>query len=128
VIEDPEVASEVRALVDAAKARSEFAREWRNRHIAHRDLVLALDAKAEPLPGVSRQHVEDALASFAAIINALHTRYLDGEVAFGHFVAHGDADALVYWLQFAARSEQLQQERSRQHRSLPEDFEPVHEA
>jgi hypothetical protein len=127
-VSDSSLATRVRALANAAKGRSAFAREWRNKHIAHRDLSLAIDAKAEPLPGVSRQNVDDALASFAVVLNALQVHYLKSEVGFEHFVAHDDADALVYWLRVGLRSEQLQRKRLDEDRSLPEDFEPMSEA
>ncbi|MHB1417651.1 MAG: AbiU2 domain-containing protein, partial [Chloroflexota bacterium] len=126
-IEDSALEQEVRYLVGVARDRSQFAREWRNKHIAHRDLRLALDAEAEPLPGVSRQQVEEALASIAVVMNVVHAHFLGAEVAFRHFVAHGDGDALVYWLQSALRSERLQQKRWHEGRWLPEDFEALPE-
>ncbi len=57
-----EIGPEFCQLVDLVESRAEFAREWRNRRIAHRDLPLALDLKAQPLPAISRQHVEEVLA------------------------------------------------------------------
>ena len=47
-------------IADALVA-TEFCRDWRNRHIAHRDLQLALKQGAEPLKPASRSKVREAL-------------------------------------------------------------------
>jgi hypothetical protein len=127
VVRDSSLASKVQTLADVAKERSAFAREWRNKHIAHRDLALSMDAKAERLPGVSRQQVEASLGSFAAILNALEEHYAQAEVAFDDFLADGDGDALVYWLQSAQRSERQRRRRLEEGKPIPEDFEPLPE-
>ncbi len=120
---DREVGPEVRKLVDLAKSRAEFAREWRNRRIAHRDLPLALNLKAEPLPGVSRQHVEKVLASMRDVMNLLHRKYLGGDVGFEHFLAHDDADSLVYHLSLASWTEERKRGRLRSGEWRSEDSE-----
>jgi hypothetical protein len=123
------VAEDVRQLVQVAIGKCSFAREWRHRHLAHRDLDLAMEAKhATPLPGVSRQAVTEALAAISAVLNRVESHYFDSEVAFGHFLAHDDADALVHHLAVAARYNERQRERFRQGRPLPEDLEPEPEA
>lgn len=52
---------EVARLAAEACSACQFARDWRNPRLAHRDLALALDQGAQPLAGVSRQDVERAL-------------------------------------------------------------------
>jgi hypothetical protein len=42
-----------------------FARDWRNGRLAHTDLKLALEDRAEPLRGVSRHDVEQMLGAIA---------------------------------------------------------------
>jgi hypothetical protein len=122
-IEDHALADELRELVMVAKAKAKFARQWRNRRLAHRDLALALGSKASPLPGASRQSVEEILASFREVMNRLHVRYLHSEVAFDHFLTHDDADALVHHLAVAVRYDERQRERFRKGSPLPEDLE-----
>ena len=70
------LADDLRVLVEASLDRSQFARKWRNKRLAHIDLSLAVGAKATVLPGVSRQNVEYALASFRRIMNRLYGRLL----------------------------------------------------
>jgi len=123
-VTDRGLADELRSLVANARDRSQFARQWRNKRLAHRDLSLATDVKAAPLPGVSRQHVEEALTTFRRILNRLRVWYLNEEVAYEHFLTHEDADALVHHVAVAARLEERQRERFRQGNPLPEDLEP----
>lgn len=122
------LADELGALVENALDRSQFARQWRNKRLAHSDLSLALDAVASPLPGVSRQNVEEALGSFRRILDRLHLSYLDEEVAYEHFLTNKDAEALVHHLAVAARSEERQRQRLTQGKPLPEDLEALPEA
>lgn len=49
VIDDGPTKLAVETLIDEALNASEFCRDWRNRHIAHRDLRLVLDEAALPL-------------------------------------------------------------------------------
>jgi hypothetical protein len=125
VITIPELAAEVENLVDKVQKESAFARDWRNRRIAHRDLSLALDVEAEPLQAVSRAQVERVLSAIRAVLNKIHGHFWrDQAVAFDHFLAHDDAEALTYYLGVAAKAEDATQERLRQGRPLPEDLEP----
>lgn len=124
VVPDQCLADELQKLVDDALARSQFARKWRNKRIAHKDLSLAIDDKASPLPGVSRAHIEQALASFRRILNRLHASYLGGAVAYERFSTNRDADALLHHLAVAARFEERQRQRLKEGRPLPEDREP----
>ena len=123
-VADPCLAGELRKLVEDARSQSQFAREWRNKRIAHKDLSQAIDDKATPLPGVSRANIEQALASFRGILNRLHASYLGGEVAYERFSTNRDADALLHHLAVAARFEARQRQRLKEGRPLPEDLEP----
>jgi len=122
-IKDTKLATKVRKLVHVARARSEFAREWRNRHIAHRNLELALHAKVQPLPDASRQDVEQALASIREVLNLLHRERVGDDVAFEHVLTYDDADALVHHLSVASQTAERKIERVKSGQWKPEDFE-----
>jgi len=128
VIEKEALADEVGRLVKTALADAGFAREWRNRHLAHRELSLSPQHRAKPLPRASRQNVEEVLASFRRIMNKLHVSYLQSEVGFEHFLSYDDADTLAHYLAVALRCVERQRERLRQGKPLPEDLEPPPEA
>jgi hypothetical protein len=110
-------------LITDAQERSEFAREWRNRRLAHQELSLALDGKAEPLPSASRQKIEVVLKSFRKVMNRLHSSYLTSGVAYEHVLASDDATHLVHLLAVATWFENRQTKRFQQGKLLPEDLE-----
>jgi hypothetical protein len=129
LIPEPHVAADVRNLVSEAVEKCSFAKEWRHRRLAHKDLDLALEAAhATPLPGVSRQAVTEALEAIASVLNEVESHYFDSEVGFEHFLAPDDAEALVHHLAVAIRNDKRQRERFQQGKPLPEDFEPEPEA
>lgn len=73
----------------------QFARDWRNRRIAHRDLSLALDTSVKPLASASRENVVTALEKIEEVLNAASAYYLDSTTFFR--VSRGeDAVSLLY--------------------------------
>jgi hypothetical protein len=118
LISDAKLSSEIQKLCKAATDGVGFARDWRNRHIAHRDLKLAIDENAEPLPAVQMQQVNDALASFEAILNTTLLHFEDSEIGFKHMISpHTGAEHLIYLLNDA-----LTAQRERQARIAAGDF------
>lgn len=127
-VSDEELADDLRVMMVECLNRCQFARDWRDKRIAHNDLSLALDSKATPLPGVSRQNIEDALASFSKIMNRVYGAYFpDTEVGFHHFLARDDAELLVHYLNVAVTYEKQQMTRLHQGKSQPGDFDPIPE-
>jgi hypothetical protein len=96
LITDDKVKREIASLCDDALDASEFARDWRNRHIAHRDLALALESGAQPLTPVTKKEVNAALDAFAVVVNAMAKHYLDSETAFRHIARINGAEDLLY--------------------------------
>jgi hypothetical protein len=77
-----------------ARDRCATAREYRNRHLAHRDLGLALGTSQQPLPRVDKSTTEESLASIRAILSAL-----DPTVHWGAPLVRDDAEALIHYLE-----------------------------
>ena len=100
-IDDSTLAARVRLLVCEARIAAKFARDWRNRRIAHRDLELALSEGPQPLEPASRASVENVLTVFRDIVNAFESHYLKAEISFDHVSPPGDAEALLYQLRLA---------------------------
>jgi hypothetical protein len=89
--------AEVEAKIAAALTRCAFARDWRNRRIAHRDYELELDLPgANPLTPTSRQMVREALESLCDVINAVGLHYLDATNLFDSGSSHSGALSLLY--------------------------------
>ncbi len=127
-VSDQCLADELRKLIQDALDRSQFARGWRNKHLAHCDLSLASNAKTVALPVASRQHVEEVLSCFRRILNRLHESYLGGQVAYEYFLTTEDADTLVHHLAVAAKFEERQRQRFEEGKPTREDLEPPPEA
>ncbi|WP_051943799.1 MULTISPECIES: hypothetical protein [Luteibacter] len=99
LIADMAFRSRVDALCADALDECEFAREHRNKRIAHRDHRHAVDQKAHPLSGISRAKVERMLDSLRKVLNALHHHYRDTTVLYEDFVDHSGAELLVHRLE-----------------------------
>ena len=95
LVADEEIQEEASTLIEHCIEKSAFAREHRNKRLAHRDLLLASDETAVPLSGVSRAHIEDMLASLRELMNKLDHHYRDTTVMYERFVAQTGARSLI---------------------------------
>ena len=106
----PALAQELGTLLDMVKAACESFRRIRNKRIAHRDLHVALGLATTPLPGVSRQTVEDALKAIRAFMNCIQGFFEDAETLYEEFASTEDGDALVEWLRRGKAYEEAEME------------------
>lgn len=117
--------SEAEGLLEAVVDNCKFARDWRNRHLAHRDLDLALQRNAEPLALASRKKVKEALRAIDELLNAVDLRYTGSSVAYDHgWSEPGDAESLLYVLRDGTEAEAAKRERLRAYQPLPSDLVP----
>ena len=112
----------IAALVASAVSATEFARDWRNRKLAHGDLSLALGQSVQSLAPASRQAVKEALQALVAILNAVSGAHLDSTTMFES--GDADAEALLYVLRDGLRCESERKERIRMGAYRPEDLKP----
>ena len=92
------IASTLQSLGDTALSACEFARDWRNRRLAHRDLELALGHAVQPLAPASRAAVKAALSALVTLLNAVSEHYLGSTTMFDFGSERGDALSLLYIL------------------------------
>ena len=81
--EEAEFHQEVKERVDLAVRAAEFARDWRNRRISHRDLALAIESDAKPLASASLRRVEAALGEVHAVLRAISVHLLKEDIGNG---------------------------------------------
>jgi hypothetical protein len=115
LIDDEGTKTAVKHLIEVALSKASFCREWRKRHIAHRDLALALKASAEPLPQSDIDRMKKALAALADVLNKVQQHYTGGGTPFGAITNLHGATALLSALDEtvkvrAARQVQMQRE------------------
>ena len=85
-------------------------RAHRHKRLAHRDLRVALDLAAEPLPGITLQMIDDALATAGEFLNTVQSHFCNSETAYEFLGMVGDADSLATYLVEALRYEELQRD------------------
>lgn len=113
-IDDSKLKEEVEHLALQAKERTEFARDWRNRHLAHRDLNRAKSPQVHPLSPASRADVEGALAALRDIMNRIERHYRDSEISYADTLpGPGGVDALFYFLRLGSEAEEVRKRKLR---------------
>jgi hypothetical protein len=111
IIIDPALHSSIDHLIADCVAKSEFARDWRNRHLAHCDLSRAIAKTADPLKPASRAQVAEVLQSLASILNALSLHFLESTTHFDAIDSVGNAESLLYLLDEGLRSQEDRRQR-----------------
>lgn len=102
----PEIKPELSQLIGKCLQKCEFARDWRKRWIAHRDLHVVLGNKgASPLANASRENVMAALDAIAAVLNAVELHYCGSTVMYELRPA-GNAESLLYVLRDGIRAKE----------------------
>ena len=95
MISDPTLRDKVIALCDSAVSEASFAREHRNKRIAHQDHDYLSDNAANPLNGISRERVEAMLAALRAVLNYLNAHFCDRTTMYEMFVDDSGAKLLI---------------------------------
>ncbi len=108
--------------VKQAIQRSAFARDWRNRRIAHKDFALALGLPATPLDHASRAAVAQGLAAFSDVLNAVSAHYLDSTTMFELGSASPEASSVLHLLRDGMRYRQERVNRLKTGTHSPQDL------
>ena len=122
LIDRQEIKTNLNEKLQVAVQSSAFARDWRNRHIAHNDLELKISTSATPLEFASRKCVNDSLAAFSDVLNVIAAGYLDSTTFFD--TLDGDATSLLYVLDDGIRAERERREKLRNGIYDPDQFKP----
>jgi len=112
-------------LLTTAIDASAFARDWRNRRIAHSDLKLMLLLSAEPLAAASRSHVQSTLSALAAVLNCISNSYLNSTTMFEFCLepSPGGALTLLHYLHDGQEAKTSRKERVESGIFSPEDIQ-----
>lgn len=109
LIEDEKLRELVAEATGTLIQKVTFAVDWRNRHLAHRDLALALGHKGEPLKLATRDMMEDCLNRAAGILNMIELHYLTATRAYNMGPLDRGAEELLYVLRDGLRREEERQ-------------------
>jgi hypothetical protein len=116
--------SRVEDSLAVLKSKADFAFEFRNRHIAHRDLGLSLGNSPKPLPSARVTDVDEALDALAAVLNEIENHYSRGTTtAYKHPSLLHDAEELLFLLKAGIRREDIRRQKAEQGMDDPEDWD-----
>lgn len=120
-IEHQETRAKVEQLIQNALSGSTFARDWRNRHIAHSDLDLSVSDTAKPLELASHEKVNVALQALSDVLNAVSSHYLQSTSFFDK--PCGEALSLLHVLDEGRTAHKLRLERLRRGETRADDWQ-----
>ena len=124
LIADLQLRPEIEALVQAVVTSAAFARAWRNRRIAHRDLDLALKRSAVPLPPANYTDIDKIIEDLATILNRIELRLSNATTIYRKAPITYGATDLLYVLRDGVRREELRQRRLEKGEEYrPEDWD-----
>jgi len=108
VLRDRELHSTIESKLDELLNQCQFARDWRNCWIAHRDLALTTKTPGyKPLENAPREKVECVLSGIRDVMNTVLRHFKDSVVAYEHGIpAIGDAEALLHYVKRGHQAEQ----------------------
>ena len=104
----PRVAELTKQVLDS----TQFARDWRMRYLAHRDLDLMLK-RAKPLMPASRIKIQKALAAMALLVNTIDVMYADTSTSFEPIAPLNGAEALLNVLRAGLAANATREEEDR---------------
>ena len=120
-----DISTELESLVDAAVDNTAFARDWRNRRIAHSDLRLALGEGASPLLAASRLKVQQAIDSIRVVLQRMSEHYMKSTLLFEPLLGGpGNAECLLYVIRDGLTAARAREIRMREGKFLEEDINP----
>lgn len=122
LIDDNDLLQNIQKLISIAIKKSNFARDWRNRRIAHRDFALAMQEDTNPLEHASRAQIKEALHSIADVLNMISAHYRDSEMHFEAPTHFKGAISLLHIIDLGLRAEQERRNRIGAGEHTPEDF------
>ncbi|TRW48544.1 hypothetical protein FM042_09290 [Aliidiomarina halalkaliphila] len=95
LIDDQALKIEIEGLCEAAFVSAKFAREHRNKRVAHQDAGHLMNEPVRPLSGISRAHIEEMLSALRNVLNRLELHFRGSEVFYQNFVDVSGARVLV---------------------------------
>lgn len=124
LIDRPKIRESVQQKIDVSLECSKFARDWRNRQIAHKDLALALEEGAEPLMPASRAKFKEALNAITDVTNEVSSAYMGSITVYDSLENSAGAISLLYVLDDGLRVERERKDRFKSKEYREDDFKP----
>ena len=124
LVSDPALKAAIEERARSATEAAAFARDWRNRQLAHRDLALALREPVAPLAPASRLAVKQALEALRETLNEINTHFRGTTVVYEYSGHSGGAQSVLRKLKTGIAAWRAQSRRLESGAPLPEDIQP----
>jgi hypothetical protein len=111
-------------LILKAEQDADFARDWRNRHLAHRDVKIALGEEIKPLSLASRKKVGQAIKALADVLCAISQKYFNSKLVFDATQPYEGSISLLYIIRDGVNADLQMRERMRSGKYSQDDFAP----
>ncbi len=108
-IPDPALKADIQAQAERLRNVCKFARDCRNRRLAHTALPARLGGRAESLPNVTGAEIDDALKSLRDLLWSIDEQY--GLTPSMSISDPWGAQSLLTYLESAVRADEAEQER-----------------
>jgi hypothetical protein len=106
------IRDDVAARIDTVITATGFARDHRNRIIAHRNIDLALGKPCTPLAPHGKAHMEAALKAIDDLLYFIDNHYTGtGPTAYEHLDLHGGAESILHIVERGLKHRDTQFER-----------------
>ena len=115
--------AEFEITLNKAVTSASFARDLRNRNIAHRDLGIALNQSVSPLATANVAGVEDALGSIKDVLSWIHKEYFDRMFMYDMASVPGGAGELLAFLREGRIAREQRLERIRNGTATQQDYD-----
>ncbi len=97
-------------VFDQIRAECKPFSEHRNRKFAHNDLSTTVNYKENPLPGIGRNRIENALVLVARLMNLIQIHFEDGETAYAHGIQMGRGRDLLFCIRQSVELDRMRHE------------------
>lgn len=110
-------------LIDQVKSKSSFARDWRNRLLARRDLGLAMGTSLVQLESASRDQVTDVLNALSEALNAVEGKFTFSTTLYSMSRVTLGAPSLIELLKLGIKAEKAREKKLDTGVYDPDDWE-----
>jgi hypothetical protein len=121
LVTDDRLKQELQPLIAHACESTKFARDWRNRRIAHTDLELLVGRSATELAAAGKDQVENAIIAIGAVLSRVQLHYQGSTLWVGSVPCLGGAEAVLHVLRDGIQAEDQRRERIRNRTYTRED-------
>ena len=106
----PSLIDILRVKLKDIRSKSSTFRMWRNKRIAHSDLVTILEKNSEILPGITRREVQELISKISEFMNEFSIPLLGGAQGYMPFLTgYGDGNELIRLLKIALEKQRYRE-------------------